>query len=155
MLTIGEFSRATGLTVKTLRFYHEQGVLAPSCVDDQTGYRYYAPEKIETARVITALRDLEFPLADVAEILAQHDDEADILDYLERQRAAIEERLSRYRQINRSLDDIITTQRESRLAMKNGTLRSRRKNARSHTGRRPPHARQVQRLRNRIRQDRP
>ena len=39
MFSIGEFSKITGLTVKTLRFYHEQGVLKPSCIDDQTGYR--------------------------------------------------------------------------------------------------------------------
>ena len=57
-LSIGEFSKATGLTVKTLRFYHEQGLLEPSSVDDQSGYRYYRPEKIEVARVITLLREL-------------------------------------------------------------------------------------------------
>lgn len=42
MLSIGEFSRATGLTVKTLRFYHEQGILVPSQVDSGSGYRFYA-----------------------------------------------------------------------------------------------------------------
>ncbi len=50
MFSIGEFSKLTGLTVKTLRFYHEQGLLKPSAVDDQTGYRYYAADKIEAAR---------------------------------------------------------------------------------------------------------
>ncbi|MEX2120445.1 MAG: MerR family DNA-binding transcriptional regulator [Pirellulales bacterium] len=38
--SIGEFSKITGLTVKTLRFYHEQGLLVPSCVGEETGYRY-------------------------------------------------------------------------------------------------------------------
>jgi len=41
MFSIGEFSKITGWTVKTLRFYHEQGVLAPSYIDEETGYRYY------------------------------------------------------------------------------------------------------------------
>ncbi|MEX0713876.1 MAG: MerR family DNA-binding transcriptional regulator [Pirellulales bacterium] len=39
VFSIGEFSKITGLTVKTLRFYHEQGLLVPSCVDEETGYR--------------------------------------------------------------------------------------------------------------------
>ncbi|HVR73644.1 MAG TPA: MerR family DNA-binding transcriptional regulator [Planctomycetota bacterium] len=39
--SIGELSRITGLSVKTLRFYHEKGILEPSSVDPATGYRYY------------------------------------------------------------------------------------------------------------------
>ena len=41
MFSIGEFSKITGLPVKTLRFYHEKRLLVPSCVDRETGYRYY------------------------------------------------------------------------------------------------------------------
>ena len=41
VFSIGEFSKITGLTVKTLRFYHEQGLLHPTHVDSETGYRYY------------------------------------------------------------------------------------------------------------------
>ena len=32
MFTIGEFSKITGMTVKTLRFYHEEGLLVPSFI---------------------------------------------------------------------------------------------------------------------------
>ena len=121
MLSIGEFSRATGLSVKTLRFYHEQGVLAPSRVDASSGYRYYAEDKIETARVITHLRQLEFPLKDIAEILENYDEESDILDYLERQRAEVQTKLSRYSEIGGLLDQMITQQKESRDAMQNAS----------------------------------
>jgi DNA-binding transcriptional MerR regulator len=48
--SIGEFSQVTGLSVKTLRFYHEKGILVPSSVDDATGYRCYDSSKIEKAR---------------------------------------------------------------------------------------------------------
>ena len=41
MFSIGEFSKITGLSVKTLRFYHEKELLAPTQVDPQSGYRYY------------------------------------------------------------------------------------------------------------------
>ncbi len=41
-VAIGEFSRLTHLTVKTLRHYHEQGLLVPYAVDEQSGYRRYS-----------------------------------------------------------------------------------------------------------------
>jgi DNA-binding transcriptional MerR regulator len=79
MFSIGEFSKITGLTVKTLRFYHEQGLLAPAQIDDQTGYRYYDDRQIETARVIKQLRELEFSIAEIAELLANYHDDAEVL----------------------------------------------------------------------------
>ena len=97
MFSIGGFSKITGLTVKTLRFYHEQGVLLPSCVDDQTGYRYYEQSKVETARIIAHLRKLEFSLSDITEILANYDDEADILDKQRRMTPLAEPRRTRHR----------------------------------------------------------
>ena len=39
VLTVGDFSRATHLSVKTLRHYHEVGLLEPSEVDPDIGYR--------------------------------------------------------------------------------------------------------------------
>jgi DNA-binding transcriptional MerR regulator len=90
MYTIDEFSKITGLSIETLRFYHEQGLLVPSAIDDQTGCRYYAPHLAERARVIARLRGLEFSLTDIAEMLAKHDDESDILACLEGHRRAIE-----------------------------------------------------------------
>ncbi len=122
MYTIGEFSKITGLSVKTLRFYHEEGLLVPSAIDDETGYRYYAPVLIERARVVTRLRALEFPLADIAEMLAKHDDESDILDYLERHREAIQARLRQYREIHQALDKIITQEREARATMSSASF---------------------------------
>jgi DNA-binding transcriptional MerR regulator/effector-binding domain-containing protein len=114
--SIGEFSRITGLSIKTLRYYHEQGLLAPSCVDEDSGYRYYAPAKVEIAQVITQLRALELPLADIAEIIRTADDDSDLLAVLERHRTTIGEKLRRYRGIVESLDQLIAKQKEERMA---------------------------------------
>lgn len=51
MLSIGELSKAAGLPVKTLRFYHEKGVLIPARVEGD-GYRYYDSLNLEAAQVI-------------------------------------------------------------------------------------------------------
>src|SRR6201984_1361910 len=57
-LPIGDFSRATHLSVKMLRHYHKLGLLEPIDVDVDSGYRRYAPEQIVTAQVIRRFRDL-------------------------------------------------------------------------------------------------
>src|ERR1700760_60925 len=68
-LAIGDFSRATHLTVKTLRHYHEEGVLEPALVDPQTGYRRYTTEQISVAQIIKRFRDLDMPLDTIRALL--------------------------------------------------------------------------------------
>jgi len=70
---VGDFSRVTHLSVKTLRHYHQVGLLEPTAVNPDTGYRYYSPDQIPTAQVIRRLRDLEMPVADVKAVLAARD----------------------------------------------------------------------------------
>jgi DNA-binding transcriptional MerR regulator len=72
-LTIGEFAQLTHLSVRTLRRYHESGLLAPATVDPSSGYRYYTSAQIPAAQVIHRLRELDVPLAEVAGILAADD----------------------------------------------------------------------------------
>ena len=72
-LTVGEFSRMTHLSVKTLRHYHQVGLLEPAEVNPDTGYRYYTTGQIPTVQVIRRLRDLEMPVADVKAVLTAPD----------------------------------------------------------------------------------
>lgn len=72
-LSIGEFATLTHLSVRTLRRYHEAGLLVPATVDQFTGYRYYTVAQIPTAQVIHKLRQLDLPLAEVESILATDD----------------------------------------------------------------------------------
>jgi DNA-binding transcriptional MerR regulator/effector-binding domain-containing protein len=120
--TIGEFSKITSLTVKTLRFYHEKCLLVPAFVDERTGYRHYDVRQIDKARVITRLRELEFTLEQIAEILTCSDDEADILEYLQRQRSVLQEKLRQVRGALTSLDKLIHQEKEARMAVRNSTL---------------------------------
>lgn len=68
-LAIGDFSRATHISVKMLRHYHEIGLLEPVDVDPATGYRRYAPDQIAVAQVIRRFRDLDMPLDDIHAVL--------------------------------------------------------------------------------------
>ena len=118
MFSIGEFSRISGLTVKTLRFYHEQGILEPTRVEAGSGYRFYAQSKVENARVISALRELGFTIAEIKQILSHHDDDADLVTFLEARRAEIQQKIRDERKVIRQLDSIISREREA-LVMQN------------------------------------
>ncbi|MYW01546.1 MerR family transcriptional regulator [Streptomyces sp. SID3343] len=63
LVTIGAFARASRLSAKALRLYDELGLLVPAYVDPVTGYRRYAPEQLERARLVAWLRRLGMPLA--------------------------------------------------------------------------------------------
>ena len=52
LLTIGEFSRMTHLSVKALRHYDDVGLLSPAQVDSSSSYRRYATGQVPIARVI-------------------------------------------------------------------------------------------------------
>jgi DNA-binding transcriptional MerR regulator len=69
LLTIGEFSRASYLTIKTLRHYHDAGLLEPAQVDTSSGYRHYRADQIATAQTIRRLRELEMPVEQVKGVL--------------------------------------------------------------------------------------
>jgi DNA-binding transcriptional MerR regulator len=73
MLTIGDFSRMTHLSVKALRHYDDLGVLAPAAVDPFTGYRSYDTDQVGSAQVIRRLRDLGMPLDSIATVLSAPD----------------------------------------------------------------------------------
>ncbi len=72
-LAIGDFSRATHLTVKALRHYHESGLLVPAQIDARTGYRRYTTQQIQVAQVIRRFRDLDMPIDDIRAVLSTAD----------------------------------------------------------------------------------
>ena len=75
-LAIGDFSRATHLSVKTLRHYHQLGLLIPAEVDPDSSYRRYSTEQIPTAQVIRRFRDVDMPLDRIGAVLQAPDVDA-------------------------------------------------------------------------------
>jgi DNA-binding transcriptional MerR regulator len=73
LMSIGRFSRLTGVGVKALRHYDEVGLLVPAAVDDETGYRFYAPDQVDRAEAIRLLRRLDMPLDEIRSTLAADD----------------------------------------------------------------------------------
>lgn len=113
MFSIGQFSRITGLTIKTIRLYHEKELLIPKWVDASTGYRYFDDRNVEQARAISYLRELMFPLTDIRDILDSFSEDSDILAFLEKQQAMIQRKMAELNQAALSLEDIIRKEREA------------------------------------------
>lgn len=69
LLTIGEFARASRLSAKALRLYDDLGLLRPAVVDPGNGYRLYAPEQLDRARLVAWLRRIGMPLAEIRTVV--------------------------------------------------------------------------------------
>lgn len=75
MLKIGDFSKLTHVSVRMLRYYDNQELLKPSYLDPVSGYRMYSVDLVPELQKIILLRDLNFGVAEIAEILKNWSDE--------------------------------------------------------------------------------
>lgn len=69
MYKIGEFSKISNMSVKTLRYYDEEGILSPSYRDELTGYRYYDDADFQKAQHIQILRTLNFSIQELKDVV--------------------------------------------------------------------------------------
>lgn len=99
--SIGEVSRASGVSVRMLRHYDEIGLL-PAFVRDN-GYRAYGQEDLERLQEILAYRAMEFGLAEIASLMAGKDR----LARLTAQREALAVKLQGLEHVLETLDDAI------------------------------------------------
>jgi effector-binding domain-containing protein len=93
MIRIGEFSRISQVSIKTLRFYDEVGLLYPAQVDDFTGYRYYTFSQLARLHRILALKEMGFPLEQIGRLLDNELSPDQMRGMLKARRAEIQSRL--------------------------------------------------------------
>ncbi|MCI0513560.1 MerR family transcriptional regulator [candidate division KSB1 bacterium] len=111
--SIGEFSKMTALTIKSLRLYHEKELLMPAEVDQFTGYRYYNEANYERAKSIQFLKGFDFTLVEIKELLDDCEDDRELMPQLEQKLKAVEGKIRRYQEISHALTEIIQHERES------------------------------------------
>ncbi len=73
MMHSKEFARLTGVSIRTLHYYDEIGLLKPSAVDGQNGYREYDAQCLARMQEILFYRELDFPLKEIGAILSAPD----------------------------------------------------------------------------------
>ncbi len=103
-MQIKEFAQLTGVSVRTLHYYDEIGLLKPSEVDAQTGYRFYDENAFERMQEILFYRELDFSLKTIAEILSSPD--YDKQQALSRQRKLLLAKKERLEQLIVTLDSV-------------------------------------------------
>lgn len=62
---IGTFSKITGASIRTLRYYDEIDLFKPSITDVKSNYRYYDSSQIQDYKVITNLKEIGFSLSEI------------------------------------------------------------------------------------------
>jgi len=105
---IGEFSRISYFSVRTLRYYHDIELLVPEHIDEESGYRYYNETNFKTARLIHLLREFEFSINEIKEVVSQYEDESDLKYYLSEKNQIIQEKIDHYKKLQKKMDEFQT-----------------------------------------------
>jgi DNA-binding transcriptional MerR regulator len=71
MFKIGDFSRLSRVSIKTLRYYDRVGLLKPAHVDPNSDYRYYTADQLATLNLILALKDFGLSLDQIRQLLVE------------------------------------------------------------------------------------
>jgi DNA-binding transcriptional MerR regulator len=111
LVSIGDFSRMSFLSVKTLRHYHEIGLLRPAEIDPETSYRHYDTDQLPDAQVILRLRGFGMPLEEVRQVLQAPDvaaRNAAMISHLERMESRLAETQSAVRSLRQLLQADVT-----------------------------------------------
>jgi DNA-binding transcriptional MerR regulator len=103
MLSIGEFSRVTQLSIKALRLYHEKGILVPSSINLRSKYRYYGNQAVERARILRQLQELGFSLQEIKEIFIGCQDDEQIAVHIQKKTAEIGQTIRKFQDIQKNL----------------------------------------------------
>lgn len=93
MYSIGMFSKIYQVTPKTLRHYDETGLLKPSYVDEETGYRYYEHRQAARLRRILDYKKMGFSLREITQIIDFAPDSEALASRMEQKREEARERI--------------------------------------------------------------
>lgn len=118
MLSIGEFSNICKVSTKTLRYYAKIGLLEPSEVNPENGYRYYSIDQLEKMLFINRLKAYSFSLEEIKAIMQSEEIREDKLHHAFLQKKQeIEKKVQDYSQILAQLEDDISTVEQGRSIM--------------------------------------
>ncbi len=116
MYKIGEFSKIVMLSVKTLRYYHDIDLLVPCTIDEDSGYRFYDNEEYEKALVIKQLKELQFTLSEIKEILDTIDSYDELSYYFVEKAQALELQIREVKKIQKKLGKLAEQKEEARMS---------------------------------------
>ena len=111
LLPIGRLAKAANISVDTLRYYDDIGLVTPIYISDESGYRYYAEVQAEQLEKIKELKSYGFSLRDIKKVLLMDEHTLHEL-YLKRYYELIKEREKLQETIDKLSEKIRTQQEE-------------------------------------------
>ena len=108
MYSIGQFAKKTGMTIRTLHYYDEKGLLKPARIS-KGGQRYYDESNILTVQKIATYKYLDFSIEEIKQLLKE---ESSLVDSLQQQKLLLEKKKKQLDQIIASLDTAITIHKQ-------------------------------------------
>lgn len=106
LFSIGEISKLFLIPVSSLRYYSDIGLISPSYIDEQSGYRYFSTEQFEMLNTIKYLQALGFSLKEIKRFLENRDVNQFILQ-LENQKRETEKKIQELKRIEEKLENRI------------------------------------------------
>lgn len=88
-MRIGDFARLGNVSVRTVRFYDQEGLLAASRVDVNSGYRHYDAKQFARLRQIRAFQEMGFSLGEIRELLHRDWSPAELRTVMEHRKAEL------------------------------------------------------------------
>lgn len=113
MYKIGGFSKIVELSIRTLRYYDEIGLLKPTWIDEETGYRWYDEAAYQKAVIIKTLRRYEFSIQELLEAVPQIGGPDDLADYLKEKHGQLESRIASARTLQKEISKQIESMKEA------------------------------------------
>jgi len=93
VLRIGEFARLGNVSIRALRFYHQEGLLEPAHVDPSSSYRAYESRQLRHLQDIRLYKDMGFSLAEIRELLRERPSPSELREMLWERRTQLKQRI--------------------------------------------------------------
>jgi len=104
MYTTGEFAKRANISVRTIRYYDDKGLLKPSMIKD-SGYRFYTDNDFAKLQKIVALKRLDFSLEEIYSISENDRDAGFVKESFELQLKLIREKIAELKQIEQAIQE--------------------------------------------------
>lgn len=116
MYKISEFSRITNLTIKALRYYDELNILKPSYRAENL-YRFYDDSDFQKAGIIVLLRDLNFSIQEIKEVIVSCGNPGDLNYFLKEKQDMIRAQIKKQKELINKINLCLEPQKKEAIAM--------------------------------------
>ena len=106
LLKIGELAAMGGISTKALRVYEKKNIIKPAYVDEETGYRYYAPDQLKQVEALIELQDMGFTLDEISMILSGKCSNEQLSSMFESKKVLLQERIWKTQNMIKEIDTI-------------------------------------------------